>query len=114
MAPHAFSINVAVSQADRNPSGRRRSHHIGMYIKRPGGKIWHLITDLRGGRSVCGSLGVRPAFVALSASEEMTERLPLCKNCERASRDRAFAGSQPMRSPATTDSNSSSASGLSR
>jgi len=86
-----------------------------MYIKRPGGKIWHVIADLRGGQSLCGSLSVRPAFVALFASEEMTERLALCKNCERASsRDGAFSITQPARSLATTSSSSSSASGLSR
>ena len=86
-----------------------------MYIKRPGGKIWHVITDLRGGQSLCGSLGVRPAFVALFASGEVTERLPLCRNCERSSaQGRAFSGIHADRSPATTASSSSSASGLSR
>jgi len=86
-----------------------------MYIKRPGGKIWHVITDLRGGQSLCGSLSVRPAFVALFASEEVTQGLPVCKNCEKASsRGGAFFGTQPARSRATTSSSSSSASGLSR
>jgi hypothetical protein len=81
-----------------------------MYIKRPGGKLWHVITELRGGQSLCGSLRVRPAFVALSASDEITRGLPLCKNCEKASaQGRAF---QDLR-PANTSPGSSSASGLS-
>ncbi|MDQ3743308.1 MAG: hypothetical protein M3444_02885 [Acidobacteriota bacterium] len=86
-----------------------------MYIKRPGGRIWHVITDLRGGQSLCGSLGVRPAFVALFASEEVTQGLPLCKNCEKASSQSvAFSETQAARSLSTTASSSSSASGLSR
>ena len=86
-----------------------------MYIKRPGGKLWHVINDLRGGQSLCGSLSVRPAFVALFASEEATQGLPLCKNCEKASsQGRAFSDAQAARSLSTTASNSSSASGLSR
>lgn len=60
-------------------------------------------------------LSVRPAFVALFASEEVTQGLPVCKNCEKASsQGRAFSGAQPARSRATNSSNSSSASGLSR
>ncbi len=86
-----------------------------MYIKRPGGRIWHVITDIRGGQSLCGSLGVRPAFVALFASEEVTQGLPLCKHCEKASsQGRAFDDAQAARSLSTTDFSSSSASGLSR
>ena len=86
-----------------------------MYIKRPEGKIWHVITDLRGGQSLCGALSVRPAFVALLASEERTQGLPLCKHCEKASaRGRAVADIHADRSPATTASRSSSASGVSR
>lgn len=86
-----------------------------MYIKRPGGKLWHVINDLRGGQSLCGSLSVRPAFVALFASEEIRQGLPLCRNCEKASsRGGTFFGTQPTMSRATTSSSSSSASGLSR
>jgi hypothetical protein len=85
-----------------------------MYIKRPGGKIWHVIADLRGGRSLCGSLSVRPAFVALFASDEITRGLSLCKNCEKASaQGRTFHDLQPASRAATTRSGSSSASGLS-
>jgi hypothetical protein len=78
-----------------------------MYIKRPGGKIWHVIADLRGGQSQCGSLRVRPAFVALFASDEITRGLPLCKNCEKASaQGRAFHDLQPASGAATTRSGS--------
>ena len=70
-----------------------------MYVKRPVGKIWHVIGDPRGGRSVCGALRLRPAFVALYASEGRAQALPLCKHCERAS-ERARRGPRVSRAEA--------------
>jgi hypothetical protein len=82
-----------------------------MYVKPPGGKVWH-IAEADEGRSLCGAFSRRGPWLALFISEERAGELPLCRQCERvlAARGRL----QTTRSPATTDSNSSSASGLSR
>jgi hypothetical protein len=86
-------------------------HHIGMYVKHPDGKVWH-IAELGGGRSLCGALSRRGAWLALFILEERAGGLPLCKRCRLSPAGRARL--QPESSPVMTDSNSSRSSGLSR
>ena len=83
-----------------------------MYVKPPGGKVWH-ISDLGEGRSLCGAFSRRGQWLALFISEERTGGLPLCKRCARALAKRARRP-HSERSLSTTASSSSSASGLSR
>jgi hypothetical protein len=82
-----------------------------MYVKPPGGKVWH-ISDLGEGRSLCGAFSRRGQWLALFISEERREGVPLCKRCTKGLAKRVRPHSE--RSLSTTDSNSSSASGLSR
>ena len=85
-------------------------HHRGMYMKLPGGNVWH-IAEVGEGRSLCGAFSRRGAWLALFVSEERTGGLPLCKQCGRvlAARGR---GHQPVVGPAIDDSSLSSVSGL--
>jgi hypothetical protein len=82
-----------------------------MYVKSPGGKVWH-VAEIGEGRSLCGAFSKRGSWLALFTSEERTGRLPLCKKCREAMAKRLRR--QPESRPAMTDSNSSSASSLSR
>jgi hypothetical protein len=87
------------------------AHHVSMYLKPPGGKVWH-IACLSEGLSLCGAFSRRGSWVALFISDERTDELPLCRQCEKLLAERASRHS--ARSLSTTDSSSSSASGLSR
>jgi hypothetical protein len=51
-----------------------------MYLKPPGGKVWH-VAEVGEGRSLCGAFSKRGAWLALFVSDERTDRLPLCKQC---------------------------------
>ena len=51
-----------------------------MYLKPPGGKVWHIAVPDEG-RSVCGAFSRRGAWLALFVSQERTDELPLCKQC---------------------------------
>ena len=82
-----------------------------MHMKPPGGKVWH-IADLGEGRGLCGAFTKRGPWVALFISEERADDLPLCRKCAEALAARMRSHSTSSRS--TTDSSSSSTSGLSR
>jgi hypothetical protein len=82
-----------------------------MYVKPPGGKVWH-VAELGEGRSLCGTFSKRGSWLALFSSEERTGGLPLCKRCRDMLAKRARR--HHARSPAITDTNSSRSSGLSR
>ena len=87
------------------------AHDVGMYLKPPGGRVWH-IADLGEGWSLCGAYSKRGAWVALFITEERADVLPLCRQCEKLLAVRVRRHS--TRSLSTIDSSSSSASGLSR
>lgn len=82
-----------------------------MYVKPPGGKVWH-VAELGEGRSLCGAFSKRGAWLALFTSEERTGGLPLCKRCRDLLAKRARG--QPESNPTMTDSSSSRSSGLSK
>jgi len=80
-------------------------------VKPPGGKIWH-VAELGDGRSLCGAFSELGSWLALFVSEERTDGLPVCKQCQGVLDKRTRRQAESSR--ATTDSNSSNASGLSR
>ena len=80
-------------------------------MKPPGGKVWHIAVPDEG-RSLCGAFSKRGAWVALFISEGRADGLPLCRQCENLPAARALR--HTARSRSTTDSISSSTSGLSR
>ena len=87
------------------------AHDRGMYVKPPGGKVWH-VAEIGQGQSMCGAFSKRGSWLALFTSDEPAGGLPLCKRCRDVLATRARR--QPMSSLAITDSNSSRSSGLSR
>jgi hypothetical protein len=82
-----------------------------MYLKPPGGKVWH-VSEVGEGRSLCGAFSKRGSWMALFASEERTGGLPLCKRCRDVLAGRARR--QGVMSAAMADSNSSKSTGLRR